>query len=199
MTEAERQVRAARAAGRRKDRAAVTGAARAWLAAIPPDQAWWTGTTRLGDGQFEPVEVGLILLAGQGRTVHDSIARRLVFVDANPDDTDRVRLLVSVPPAELDNYSLRDLACLRLIGADWRPVPAARPAHGRLTGFGRRNDQVARQVIDAFVAAERQAIAAAIQAAAAFEGSRSFSLFGLALADEARRLGIDPGIAIYDF
>lgn len=203
MTEADRLIRAARAAGRRADRAALVAAAKACLESVPADQAWWRGTARLGTCQLCPVEAGLILLAGQGRVTHNSFARRVVYVDANPDDTDRVRLLAQVPPAELNNYALRDLAWLRIIGSDWRPVPPARPGRGRLTVIGRRSDRVAREVIEAFAAADSGAIADAIHAAAAFERprsfSRSFSLFGFALMEEARSLGIEPGVAGYDF
>jgi len=195
----DRLVRTARVAGHRRDRPALLAAAHVWVDAQVAEGAWWTGLGRLGDGQFEPIEAGMLFLVGRAPAVSAAIARRLVFVDAGPNDTDRVRLLADVPHDELNNYALRSLAWLRLIGVDWRPVPPQRPRYGKLMGFGRRGDTVVREVLAAFAARDQTAIAAAIRSAAAFEGSRRFSLFAFALADEARRLGVDPGIAAYDF
>ena len=93
----------------------------------------------------------MLLLAAHGPVAAASIGRRLLFVDANPDDSDRIRLLVDVPPSELSNYGLRNLAWLRLLGSDWRPVPAARPGYGKLFGDGKRGDAVVRQVLAAIL------------------------------------------------
>jgi hypothetical protein len=198
-TDAAGLVRSARAAGVRRDRAAIVGAARAWVTAQAAEGAWWAGSGQLGDGQFDPIEAGMLFLAGRAPAVSAAIAGRLVFVDAGPDDTDRVRLLTEALPDELDNYALRDLAWLRVMGADWRPLPPQRPRYGRVTGTGRRGDAVVREVLAAFAARDQAAIAVAIGSAGAFEGSRRFSLFAFALAEEAHRLGVDPGIAAYDF
>lgn len=122
-----------------------------------------------------------------------------MYVDGNADGSDRVRLLAGVPPSELDNYGLSDLAWLRLIGADWEPVPPARPGHGFLYGQHKRGDAVARTVVAAFATRDRAAIDTAVRAAAAFEKTRGFSLFGFALAEEARRISVDLGIAAYAF
>jgi hypothetical protein len=199
MTDLSGVIRAARVAGKRGDRAALISAARAWVDAEARDGVWWAGAGRIGDCRFDGTEAGMLMIAGRGPATSDAIAKRLLWVDANADGSDRVRVLASAPLSELDNYALSKLAWLRLIGTDWRPVPPARPRQGRLSRVGKRNDSVARTVLAAFSARDRVAIAAAIGTAEAFENSRRFSLFGFALAEEARRIGIDLGIAAYAF
>jgi hypothetical protein len=144
---------------------------------------------------FEALDAGMLLLAGEAGSVAAAVAARRVVDDELPDGRERRRPFAEVPESELDNYGLRDLAWQRVLRADWRAVPPARPRWGQLLGVGRRGDQVARQILAAFAARGPDQIADAIAAAAALEGSVRFSLFGLALAQEARRLGIDPGAA----
>ena len=198
-TLAERLVHTARVAGARRDRAAVLAAAREWVSEQAGHDDWWAGSGQLGVCRLTPIEAGMLLLAAHGPVAAASIGRRLVFVDPDLDGSDRVRLLVDVPPSELSNYGLRNLAWLWLLGSDWRPVPPARPRYGKLFGDGKRGDAVARQVLAAFASRDIASIASAIGSAAAFERSRRFSLFAFALAEEARRIGIEPGLPGYDF
>ncbi len=192
-------LRRARAAGTRRDRAALIEAARAWVETAVTTGAWWTGADTLGICEFEAAEAGLLILSGRGAAIGARLARRVVFVDDGPDGSDRVRPLGTVPPDELSNYALRNLAWQRLLAADWRPVPAQRKGRGVLRGYGRRSYTVAAKVLAAFASRDPADVASAIQSAATLEGSRRFSLFAFALADEARRLGVDPGIGAYDF
>ena len=160
-------VRTARIAGARQDRAALLAAAGAWVEAERAAGAWWSGSGTLGTCQFEPAEAGLLLLSGQGPTLGAGLARRVLFVDANPDGSDRVRPLGRVPPDELSNYALRNLAWQRLLAADWRPVPPLRRGRGLLRGYGRRGYTLAARVLAAFAARDPVAVADAIEAAAA--------------------------------
>ena len=191
--------RRARIAGARQDRAALRAAAGAWVEAERGTGAWWSGSWTLGICEFEPAEAGLLLLSGQGLALGAGLARRVLFVDANPDGSDRVRPLGRVPPDELSNYALRNLAWQRLLAADWRPVPPLRRGRGLLRGYGRRGYTLAARVLAAFAARDPLAVAAAIRAAAALEGSRRFSLLAYALACQARALGIDPQLPAYAF
>ncbi len=194
-----RLVRTARAAGARQDRATLRAAAEAWVEAERAAGAWWSGSWTLGICEFEPAEAGLLLLSGQGLALGAGLARRVLFVDGNPDGSDRVRPLGGVPTEELSNYCLRNLAWQRLLAADWRPVPPLRRGRGLLRGYGQRGYTLAAQVLAAFAARDPLAVAAAIRAAAALEGSRRFSLLAYALACQARALGIDPQLPAYAF
>jgi hypothetical protein len=200
MNDSAAIIRRARTAGAKRDRIGLRAAAHEWADVQAMEEAWWSlRTGQLGTNRLTPIEAGMLLIAGRGPAVAALIAQRLVFVDPDPAGGDRVRLLAEVPPGELSNYGLRNLAFLRLLRADWRPVPPARPRYGKLSGEGKRGDAMARGVLTAFTGRDRAAIVTAIRAAAAFEKSRRFSLLAFALADEARRLGVDPGIAAYDF
>jgi hypothetical protein len=193
MTNQPTLLLAARLAGQHQDWLGLDAAVRVWLAGRRAEGAWWAGSGSLSMADFEALDAGMLLLAGEAASVAAAVAARRVVDDELPDGRERRRPFVEVAESELDNYGLRDLAWQRVLRADWRAVPPARPRWGQLLGVGRRGDRVARQILVAFAARDRESIEAAIKAAAALEGSARFSLFGLAR--EARRLGIDPGAA----
>lgn len=191
-------VLAARVAGKRKDRAALQTAVRGWVAALRAENAWWSKSTSLSIGEFDVLDAAMLMLAGEGRSISASVAARRVVID-ELDGVERRRRLSWVPETELNNFALRDLAWSRVVGCKWVPVLSQQRRRGSLSGLGRRGDTVARKILTAFAARDRDQIVVAIRAAAKLEGSKRFSLFGFALAEESRRLGIDPGLAAYDF
>jgi hypothetical protein len=192
-------VLAARVAGKRKDRAALRTAARGWVDARRAEDIWWAGTKPLTMADFDALDAAMLMLVGEGRSTSASVTARRVVINTPADGPERRRPLAKVPEAELNNYGLRDLAWARVLGSTWEPVAPRHPRRGQLLGVGRKGDAVARKILTAFAARDRDQIVAAIRAAAKLEGSKRFSLFGFALAEESRRLGIDPGLAAYDF
>jgi hypothetical protein len=103
--------RPARAAARKRDRATVEALAGRFVA----ERNWWMDEGTLGWARFHPDEAGMMMLSGRGPEIIAAIRRRLLYVDGNPDGSDRVRMFVDTPIEELNNYSLFDLG-LRRIG-----------------------------------------------------------------------------------
>lgn len=192
-------LRAARIAGARGDRDGLRAAAKAWVAEAATEGAWWAGDEARWDGQFDPAEAGLLIIAEEGHSVGVRVGRRLLFADVAPNGEERIRPLKSVPVEELDNFSLRDLGWLRLLTGDLRPLPPPHRGRGKLSGRGRRADRLLRKALLGLANRDASQVAAAMREAASLEKSRRFSFLAYAIGLYARRIGIDPGMTAYDF